>query len=652
MKCLDWDKVTLSRQYRRPNKPVCVKDKPSRAFDCETDRDGNPYLIHASDGRYLFDRQGLKLAAIIEFLTHSGYQGTLNTFYNLQFDAAAILKALPPKSIKRLWRFNECHFGVFTIEYIPKKYLAFKKDKKTWAFFDICQFFNMSLERASSIFLHDHKIKITIEDYDKLSDAELIDYCYQDAKLTERLTAYFIAMLDKLDCRVNKLYSTAYIAQKYFIKHCDIPRLYFKSKWADYAFKSYAGGRFEVFERGHHDKTYLYDINSAYPKYISGLADLRYGIWDYSTEYIDSAYYAFVKCRYRNEKDHTPIPFKEYALRIFPKGDYGEIYLSKSEYEFLERNGYAVEFIDGYFWQPDALIYPFEKCVNTLYAQRQQLKKEGNPLEHAIKIILNSLYGKFIQLTPHNEITTNDAESETLDVSDDGIEMYKTIFETGNLFNPVYAALITAGTRMQLFNAQHGNGVLAYATDSILSDTPLNLECDNALGNWKLEDIGESIIIGSGVYIMNGEKKHIEKFRGFGNSDKYHLEDLLKKNLNNKTVSISIDKPVTMGEAITHNKHLSISDISRFRTVVKNLNINFDVKRSWDRNFNNCRDVLTNNIQSEIIDLDEINRERALIDNARYRPDTTLYLHDDYTDHSLSRHEQRIEARRAWQQFK
>jgi len=120
---------------------------------------------------------------------------------------------------------------------------------------------------------------------------------------------------------------------------------------------------------------------------------------------------------------------------------------------------------------PESDIYPYRDFIKNLYQKRMELKQDNNPLEHPIKIILNSIYGKMSQRT-NNVI--------------------------GNMFNPVIAAYNTGFTRAELyrFTKKHNldQQVVAYATDSVACQIKiLNLD-SKELGRMKLDKEGFDVI--------------------------------------------------------------------------------------------------------------------------------------------------------------
>ena len=100
-----------------------------------------------------------------------------------------------------------------------------------------------------------------------------------------------------------------------------------------------------------------------------------------------------------------------------------------------------------------------------------ELKKEKNQLERAIKIILNSMYGKTAQRVNN---------------------------QMGNLFNPVIGSYITGFARAQLYkfvkDHQLEKDVVAFATDSIACRKKITGLDSEKLGEMKLDKEANDVI--------------------------------------------------------------------------------------------------------------------------------------------------------------
>jgi hypothetical protein len=127
-----------------------------------------------------------------------------------------------------------------------------------------------------------------------------------------------------------------------------------------------------------------------------------------------------------------------------------------------------------------------------MYDQRRLLQEQGNSLERALKLILNSLYGKLAQ---------------TIGATTEGPPRWHQL---------EYAGYITSYTRAKIYRAMQLNpdAIIATETDAVFSKEPLDLPLSGALGDWEETIFDEITYLQSGFYyaVTNGEI--ISKYRG------------------------------------------------------------------------------------------------------------------------------------------
>src|SRR5665811_1486534 len=126
---------------------------------------------------------------------------------------------------------------------------------------------------------------------------------------------------------------------------------------------------------------------------------------------------------------------------------------------------------EGYTAKTDGT--PFH-WISSLYDYRMKLKGTGNLSQYAIKVGLNSLYGKCAQRVGHNPY-----------------------------FSLAWAGYITASTRAKLARAAYSKpeSVLGFATDALFTDSKLQqLTLSENLGDWEESSFRSAIFFQSGVY--------------------------------------------------------------------------------------------------------------------------------------------------------
>lgn len=537
-------------------------------LDTEAYEDGKCFLICTSLGD-TFD-----IDLFPSQLFSSSYRSQHIVCYNLKYDMGHLISFLPVENLTELWKKGKTTYQKYEVNVIPKKYLKIKKGKYMVHIWDIFSFFNTSLDNASKYFLNDAKIDLGVKefsyDYVLLNYREIEKYCIKDAQLVQRLGTALIKHFENFDVYPKRLFSTAYISASYFSSKCSIPsikRFYDNDRdLIQYALRCYHGGKFEVTEKGI-DNYFEYDINSAYPFQIGNLLDISTAKTIHSSEYQPKSSYGFlhVEVDIQTEFFH-PLTVKVGELCIYPIGKF-TTYCTKSEFDYFVENHIPIKILDGYWLQMRSFRYPFRNVITKLYAYKSECKKQNKIIDyHIIKLLLNSFYGKFIQLIQQDER-----------------------WKAGAYFNPIYASVITANTRTRVSGMQQTfPSIVACFTDSVISTKPLDLKLSDDIGEWNSSSEGKGVILGSGIYEIGSKCK----FRGFHT----HLSiwELLEKDI--KKVSIDIRKCNTWIEVIFHGWDLD--RINRFEDVHKEIEVNFDQKRIWLNDWKLFSDVLTSKVFS------------------------------------------------------
>lgn len=267
---------------------------------------------------------------------------------------------------------------------------------------------------------------------------------------------------------------------------------------------SFSGGRIELIQYGHTDKTiYDADINSAYPFITSRLPSMH-GEWKLSQK-IESEW-ALVHIKWNltsNRARFFPFFFRdEDGCISYPTK--GENWVCLPEYQSYLKNEYlyqgTVDLLEVFNFFPESEAKPFG-FIPELAAQRLIWKREFRDSggqtggQHIMaKTGLNGIFGKTAQT----------------------VGMYtdeKGKVHTPPFHNLFWASWITASTRARLFDAacQKPEDVVMFATDGLFSLTKPDLPYSENLGEWELSTCEGMTFVQSGVYYS----KKIEKTRGF-----------------------------------------------------------------------------------------------------------------------------------------
>ena len=572
------------------------ENHPVSAIDTETYH-GEAKLISDSFGNHLLDGD---IDQILSFLTHTRFRKNHIFAYNLQYDAEAILKMLPEEQLTSLIETNKAEYSIYTIKYIPKKLLTIRdRHKNTSRFYDIAQFFEMSLDNALKKYLqlektdYPHRAELNTNADIWESDVDnIIAYNLDDSYKTGLLAQYLQSNIKKLFSFNPRSYvSKASLAKDLVRLVGYVPSVSKVPKGAlKCAFYTYKGGRFEVLQRGHFPKTELYDINSAYPAIIRTLPDVTLGKWVKVREFSPEYEIGFYLCKvYVLPAFICPITYLiKGVLTTFPAGHF-KTYLTFDEIVAYEKYAF-IEVVYGWEFRPSEIELPFMTYIDNLFEQKQQYQKTDYQYD-LVKKMMNSLYGCFYE--KHLE---------------------ETRIIPGILFNPVYASIITAKTRIKLFETamKHPDDVIALQTDSILFDKKVHLPTSKKLGGWSLESAGDAVVLQSGIYQIAGKLRS----RGMQRANKVTFDSRQYENIFEAIHAnpaptkylISQERPLHLRECMTRSKTLSKDDINIWTTITKTIDVNRDIKRQWTDKFKHGADIFSTSHRSKPFYMDDDKR--------------------------------------------
>lgn len=471
----------------------------------------NFVLFGNSKGRYVKARKLTSKACLdLIIATERRYPKAIHVGFAFSYDVEMILGDLDIKYLTILRKQGYVHWRGFRIEYKRGKWFQVGKrvgdEKISCRIWDVFSFFSTSFIVAIQEYLGDipdvqqltsGKAGRSHFTYDELDDV-IVPYWRLELNLTVQLMNSLRERLYGANLRIRQWHGPGAIAT-YAMKDRKIKRHMNNvpdevNRAAQYG---YAGGRFELFKLGHeHNGVYAYDIRSAYPAAITQLPSLKNGKWEYVPN------------------PTTVEPFGIYRIRFASKA----LMSSRPMPFFYRDDRHTIHFpnvVEGWYWSPEAHFAtlipdatlmegwvfhedgsrPFA-WLEDVYAQRAQWKREGNPSQIALKLLMNSMYGKFAQRV--------------------GWE------RTGKA--PVWhqlewAGFITSHARAKLFRAMMDayatDDLVGVETDGIFSRTELPLELGPNLGQWDCEYYDEMVYLQSGFYFKKQNGEWTSKYRGF-----------------------------------------------------------------------------------------------------------------------------------------
>lgn len=358
----------------------------------------------------------------------------------------------------------------------------------------------------------------TQEEYDKVEHGKLTlranqtritkkhkEYNALENVLLARVMHTQADALNKLGLRIkrDRWYGPGAVAQEWLRKNngvrnktlLEIPDM---PEWLDVCRASYYGGWFEIFSHGYiPGKSYNYDINSAYPYAITKLPHLcnQGKVRTGEGRNPRSGGYVLLHCTvYAKGSRIGPVPHRNSNGSIcrpnISKGWYWAHELDAANAAGL------VSKVDYHEWVeyiPCNHPNPY-RSIADLYNRRRDIGSK-TPQGIAIKLVINSVYGKFAQSVggaPYN--------------------------------NWFYASYITSHCRTQILNAiathpDKSKAVLMVATDGVCFDSPhpwLPGDESKKLGEWEPSVYDELCLFKPGVYWHKSGKEDLLEIKSRG----------------------------------------------------------------------------------------------------------------------------------------
>ena len=490
---------------------------PFCAFDGEGE--GDRYTLLAdSTGRNIVNREGLSTVECLEFLLDSAPHYN-NVWFSFGYDVNMMLRDVPllgaKHSCEQLYREGYTTWKGYRIHYVPKKSLMIHSKNRSFVSYDVFGFFQSKFETAidhwklgtSELISRGKAARGHFETWDM---QDIIAYNAEECRLLVNLMDLYRAAHKKAGLPPLRRWDGAGAVAATWLEKYDVtgyfPQFEKLPKELDLASRmGYFGGRIEMAAWGHADKIYHYDINSAYPYGLSICPDMSRLDWLLvpGSDLWDDFSLVHVQWDVRvSPYGWGPLPLREKSGTIvYPP-------VGEGWYWAVEVKAAMKRFPTGFHiiesWVPQGnLSYPLKEIVLHDYKIRAELKRTGDWAHIALKLALNSLYGKTAQKKGFGGKAPR----------------YRNLY---------WAGYITAVTRAKIADALRlaGDKVIETMTDGVYSLVPIDLPISKELGEWDFDDITEGMdVVGAGVYrLIAADGKtyddgtiHEEKERGFGN---------------------------------------------------------------------------------------------------------------------------------------
>ncbi len=257
---------------------------------------------------------------------------------------------------------------------------------------------------------------------------------------------------------------------------------------------SYHGGKnsFPAKKVGWYKGVTDLDIKSAYPFAMKNLPDFENGKWVKTDKLEEHGIY-------KVEGLIKPCKWGCLFSPDFKKLS-GKIKTYATSYEIkagIELDHLKINKLSGYYFKEKKTQEKtaLTRYVEYFYQKKEEEKNKGQKTLY--KMLLNSLYGKFIQ---RNE------DEETGDMI------------AGAMFDPSVASLITGFTRAQIHYLEHRYDAIHTATDGIITKKEID-PCDlgSELGKLEIKSKGDAFIVRNKLYsIFNSKTGELIKFAAHG----------------------------------------------------------------------------------------------------------------------------------------
>lgn len=573
----------------------------------ETDL-GKPFLLgfymHDGDNGYHVIRS---LSDILEILTSKKYQNSVNLFYNLTYDAEGILKFFPQSEIIKIYfKHNielikqddgtfkfidlsqyeglkadfENDSNCYRITYIPSKLLRIKHGHMTFNYYDLLQYYSMSLDKAGKKYLKLEKLKMNRETIskerffrDEKYRNDMIKYVIRDSEMCQKLGDLLFQNIYEV-YNSKKFMSSASISEDYITHNVKIflPKL---NREIINAFLScYHGGRFEILKRGKISNAKEMDISSAYGAEMANMPMLteNFNVVKVFKENFNCLYGTYnIDVNIPNNLYVSPLPYfdKKDNLLKFPTGSFKDYWIDKIELEYLNKMGFKYKVNYGYEIYDDCAEKLLKPIMENAYKKKQYYKNLGDDIKaNTYKTITNATYGKFVQTIREKVFEEiNDVElinkldkNEIFFLND---KIYMGVggdsYRVGSLFAPFYASFITAKIRIKLLNTLknlNDKSISAMHTDSLI--TTAVIKTGNEMGDWELKKTGDLELYKCGYYKL-GDKT---RCRGYSH---FNPEKSMQK------------RRIGLGYAV-HNSKIDDLNVIFDKEIAFNLS---DNKRQW-----------------------------------------------------------------------
>lgn len=490
---------------------MAIKNYVSIGADTET-FNGQPFVMQFASKslkleKFVWCNGKTSTRKFLEFCDSLDIGDYVMWFHNLDYDMVSIF--YDRHIILKNEEFSfEAHGWTVEGVYSSVCFANLKKGNKVIHIRDTFAYYKTSLAKLGDMFCPElPKLAKPKELGDKVyteKDKEFCEYAIRDAVISDVIGRYLVER--HLEYNVNLSVSAPHFSANVFRTKFMTQDIPLPSKGKIYsALLSYHGGKNNLtVPYGWYQNVTLLDIASAYPAAMSELPSFyekgNYHLieGDKLTESLPR--YGVYRISGRAKACKWPILYDSSFHPI--SGEFVDIWTTGPELnEGIRTKELEIDKVYGYFYddESDKNESPFKSFAESFYALKDQ-KDIEKPRRDFYKLILNSLYGKFIQ--SHGE---KDHLSYYYDLDKMKLNKEKMII-AGGLFHPFIATLITGIVRANIHKLEHKYLALHTATDGIFTTSKIYKE-KPGLGGLKIEAKGDLLIFRNKLYILYSSRE-------------------------------------------------------------------------------------------------------------------------------------------------
>jgi DNA polymerase type B, organellar and viral len=477
-------------------------------------------LFGASTGDCLTSDKHLHTFDILDFMVGVGTRNPVafHVGFAFNYDANMILQSLTTKTMERLHKNGQVSLHKkggerYHVQFRPSKWFSVTKygprydaktnptDKRTVKVYDIFGFFGKSFIKAYEDIVGPVPQvivdgKANRKDFANISFDEIETYWQVEIAMLQELAEALRRNLYGAGLRITQWHGPGALASFSLRQHSIRNHMAVcPPEVREAARHAYAGGRFEMFRLGRTlGPIYSVDINSAYPFAITRLPDLTGGTWQRNTK-----------------PDPSKLArFGVYRVRLLPT--VGGSFLERAAGPLFHRDPMGnISFpwiLDGWYWSPEVrnltrladnryeIVEGWEYVggrqagkplpfawIQEVYDKRLEWKAAGIASQLALKLLMNSIYGKLAQRVGWNEEKRSAPPWHQLE----------------------WAGWVTSHCRAMLWDVMSRiprEHVIAVETDGLYTTYDpalLGMENSKALGEWEVEVYDEILYVQSGM---------------------------------------------------------------------------------------------------------------------------------------------------------